>query len=234
MSKDTRVIYAGGRSVAEPQGRASQMVVLPVQAAGSNPSSWKNVTWTTEGGVVHDLEVRARVTAVRATLGAFVKVLWYAELGVGDASFREPIAAPSPGAGTSIAPYWMGDRGMVLRVNARGVKLGFRCELVSGAATSLELLASIQPTATGPDTPQFPKCTAALAAERVAVPMSASEWRFRDPSTGAAFAAGSITGLSCCAGLVGPVLLANLADFTPISPFIQSYTCTVAHLVEFR
>jgi hypothetical protein len=76
--------------------------------------------------------------------------------------------------------------------------------------------------------------TAALAAERVAVPMTATQWRFRDPTTGAAFAAGSISGFGAFAGPVGPILLANLADFTPISPFIQTYTCTVPHLVEFQ
>ncbi len=234
MSSDTEVIYANGRASVELAGRHSQLLKLPVTAIGAQPSSWKNIEWAPKDGGVHDLEVRARVASATGSIGAGVKILWYAELGVADAEFREPISIPAPGSGTPIVPMWLPDRGMVLRVNARRVKLGFRCELTAGAATMVELQASIQPTSTGPNTPMFPKVQTAVAAERVAIPMAATRWRFRDPVTGAPFAAGTITLLGTFAGLSGPVLLANLADFCPISPVAATYTCTVTHLVEFE
>lgn len=230
------LVYANGRAIVSLNGISSKKLTLPVVAAGTNPAAWQNCEWSPEDKGVHDLEVRAFISAAVGTLGSFVRVLWYAEIGVADSGeFREPLSTPAAAAsGTLIRPNWMPDRGMVLRINARRLKLGFRCELLSGAAESVQLMVGIQPTSTGPDTPRFPAVTGGLLSQRLAVPAYASEWRFRNSVTGLAFGAGSLTGFSCLAGLAGPVLLADLADFAPIGLPMQSYTCTDNHLVEYR
>lgn len=228
-----KVPYANGHAVAELRGLPSQKLTLEV--ASNVPANWKSIEWAPKDGTVHDLELRAEITSARGTIGSVIKTLYKLELGAGDGGNAMPPAAPPNGSGTIIVPYWMPDRGMVLRLNARRAKAFFRAEVVSGGPVSqLELQASFQPTSTGSEPSRIPKMTTGLAAERIAVPSYATRWRFRDPATGAALAAGSLTGLGIFAGPVGPVLLSSLADFTPISAFIQSYTASVPHLVEFE
>jgi len=187
---------------------------------------------------VADLEVRARIASANTAIGGWPVVRWWAEISHGETNYRQPAPSFAIIAGSRLQDFTMPARGMVLRLSARTLRLGFYISAPpSGiAATKATIQVSCQP-AYGNGQPLMPyqQMGFPIAGARTPLPMDAREMRLTDfaglPLAPAAVAV-IFVGLSGL--LLGPVDGASYADWRPIPHDAASMTLGAGCWVAYR
>lgn len=209
----TTLSFANGKSTVDLNGNAGKTVELQ---AGAN-SQLLSFEYASQERLVSDLELRLQVLSpIGSAATTSYQVLYRVEVAAGESTFVEPrqsIFNRTEPVNEHVLP----DRGTIMRLNARGVKVGMRLVQLVAPIERVKVMVSVQPAAGG-EPPQVPPITLAKAnAQLTAFPLTARRFRVRrSDGTPWAAAANLFTLYNLCGRSFGNVDAANYADWTPV------------------
>lgn len=209
-----RLQWSGQSDLLPLQGPTSQILSL-------GPGEEKQLAWEPVDRQQCEIEIRARMIAVQATLGDVPVVRFAAEFGHGDAVWKVPQPALALISGTPFVGFGVPARGMVHRLNSREFRIAFtNAGLITGAALpGVTLQVTILPTVGGVQPPRWPLATfagPAVGGVLQPFPMDATQWKVMGADGLPPVAAGSVVFTGIAGALIGPVAWATVDDWVEI------------------